>query len=90
MKKHETRIFHFFPGHFLDCFRGFPGNFQGNFRNPVFLRGVRFPMEFLETYVYPKPDRVRPSPLIRLPGTFQSGHEGRPEAPNSTETRENR
>ena len=24
-------------------------NFQGNFRNPVFLRGVRFPMEFLET-----------------------------------------
>ena len=24
-------------------------DFQGNFRNPVFLRGVRFPMEFLET-----------------------------------------
>ena len=23
-------------------------DFQGNFRNPVFLRGVRFPMEFLE------------------------------------------
>ena len=25
-------------------------NFQGNFRNRVFLRGVKFPKEFLEIY----------------------------------------
>ena len=30
-------------------------DFQGNFRKPVFVGGVRFPKEFPETYVRAKP-----------------------------------
>ena len=45
-------------------------NFQGNFRNRVFLGGVKFPKEFLETWA-----RAKPSAAVPLGGGWRCcGH----------------